>query len=135
MVDPRPHFFHGRGNKRCHLLGTRKRKKKKKKKKKDLHSTLLDVSALINPTATPRCSFDNLAISCFPNVWILTMYTFDNMRFILRLSTIFSCKRSISSVRALLTRINSRLIWPRDFSQKLANSQYAIVIVRVKQLY
>ena len=31
--------------------------------------------ALINPTAFPRCSFDNLAISCFPNVWIHTMYT------------------------------------------------------------
>ena len=43
----------------------------------------IDVSALINPTATPRCSFDNLAISCFPNVWILTMYKIANTRFIL----------------------------------------------------
>ena len=45
--------------------------------------------------------------SChFPNVWIHTMYKFDNTQFILQLSTILLCKRSISSVLAWLNRIN-----------------------------
>ena len=61
--------------------------------------------ALINATAIPRYSFDNLAISCFPNVWIHSMY--DNTRFILRQSTFFSCDIDISNLHASLNRINT----------------------------
>jgi len=35
---PDPTFFHGRGNKRCHLIGTRKRKKKKEKKDEEVEN-------------------------------------------------------------------------------------------------
>ena len=61
---------------------------------------------MINPTAIPR-SFDNLAISCCPNVWIHTMFTVDNTWFILRQSTIFSCSIDISYVHASLNRIHT----------------------------
>jgi len=36
-------------------------------------NTALRMPALNNLTAIPRCSFDNLAILCFPNVWIHIM--------------------------------------------------------------
>ena len=59
--------------------------------------------ALTNTTAVPRCSFDNLTIACFPNVWIHIKYTIDNTQFILCQSTIFSCHMDISSVDRINT--------------------------------
>ena len=62
-------------------------------------------ASVCQPTAIPRCSVYNLAISCFLNVWIQAMYKVDNARFILRHSTIFSCNMSSSSLHTSLNRM------------------------------
>ena len=63
------------------------------------------MSALINPTSIVRF---NIVSSCFSNVWIPTMYIFDNAQFTLRQSTSFSCNMDCSYLQASVNRKNTR---------------------------
>ena len=95
--------------------------------------------ALTNSTAIPRFYLDNFAISCFPDVWIHTMYTIDYTQCFYRQSMIFSCNIYNSSLHASLNRITTGDEFNKGIIleiEQIANGHIFVKeIVRIKKSY